>query len=596
VLSATPVGAIGPNGGGTVTVIFEQDVVGTTAADLTAVALGAPRGVRIDVTDLTRRVRVGKRGERTLLDAVSFTLSAGELVAIVGPSGAGKTTLLEVIAGIAPATSGSVHFDGIDLHANLGTFRSVLGYVPQDDIIHADLPVSRTLRYAARLRLPSSTSATEVDAAVRDAMDAVGLTDHADVRVGSLSGGQRKRASIAVELLTDPHVFFLDEPTSGLDPVTSAELIARLRQLADRSATVVFTTHSVEDLAQCDRVVFMARGGRVGFVGTVDEALEQFEVTSIAALYRTLTDPDGTIHPARSAAAVPAIDTRPGDVIRRPVANGITQWGVLTRRTLETFVRNRLTLAILLGSPALVVGMFAILFRPGAFDFQDPSPSSMVMIGFWVVFAAFFFGLTYGLLQICTERTILRRERLVGLRLGAYVASKVAILVPFLLLVVVAMLGVLRLLDRLPSRPLATYASMAAGLLLCAVAALGLGLLTSATVGNTAQATLALPMLCFPAVLFSGAILPVNLMAKAGAAFSVLMPSRWAFEVIGHDLGARRILAQGGSRLGPPLLASYGDAGTGSTGTYWLVLGVFAVVFLVATWGVLVRSTQRPMR
>ena len=259
-----------------------------------------PRGVRIDVDGLSRRVRVRKRGELTLLDAVSFTLAAGQLVAIVGPSGAGKTTLLEVIAGIAPATSGSVRFDGIDVHANLGTFRSGLGYVPQDDIIHADLPLVRTLRYAARLRLPSSTSAAEVDDAVHDALAAVGLTDHADVRVGSLSGGQRKRASIAVELLTDPHVFFLDEPTSGLDPVTSAELIARLRQLADRSATVVFTTHSVDDLALCDRIVFMTRGGRVGFVGTVDEALEQFGVGSVAELYRRLADPDGTTYAAGS--------------------------------------------------------------------------------------------------------------------------------------------------------------------------------------------------------------------------------------------------------------------------------------------------------
>ena len=331
-------------------------------------------------------------------------------------------------------------------------------------------------------------------------------------------------------------------------------------------------------------------------VGTVDEALEQFGVSSVPELYRRLAVLDGPTYAAGAAATVPAPGAGPPDVARRPVASGLTQWRVLTCRTLETLVRDRLTLAILAGSPALVVGMFAILFRPGAFDFQDPSPSSMVMIGFWVVFAAFFFGLTYGLLQICTERTILRRERLVGLRLGAYVASKVAVLVPFLLLVVAGMLGVLRLLDRLPGRPLSTYASMGAGLLLCAVAALGLGLLTSATVGNMAQATLALPMLCFPAVLFSGAILPVNLMARAGAALSEVIPSRWAFEVIGHDLGARRILAEGGSRLGPPLLASYGDAGTLSTGTYWLILGAFAVVFLVATWGVLVHSTRRSMR
>jgi ABC-type multidrug transport system ATPase subunit len=572
--------------------VFEGAGVATLAPSASA----APRGVRIEVEELSRRVRVRNRGELTLLDAVSFTISPGELVAIVGPSGAGKTTLLEAMAGITPATAGCVRFDGIDVYTNLKTFRSVLGYVPQDDIIHADLPVHRTLRYAARLRLASSTGSAEVDDVVRDAIDAVGLTDHADVRVGSLSGGQRKRASIAVELLTDPHVFFLDEPTSGLDPVTSADLIGRLRQLADRSATVVFTTHSVDDLAECDRVVFMARGGRLGFVGTVEQALESFGVSTVSQLYRRLSDSNQTAYPAGPTAPAPVADSGSRDLVSRPAAGGLTQWGVLTQRTAETLVRNRLTLAILVGSPALVIAMFAILFRPGAFDLSNPSPSSMVMIGFWVVFAAFFFGLTYGLLQICTERTILQREHLVGLRLGAYVASKVTILVPLLLLVIVAMLGVLRLLDRLPSRPIGTYASMGFGLLLCAVGALGLGLLTSASVGNVAQATLALPMLCFPAVLFSGAILPVNLMAGAGAALSTVIPSRWAFEAIGHDLGARQILGHGASPLGPPLLASYGQAGTESTGTYWLILAVFALVFLVGTWAVIVRSTRRPMR
>jgi energy-coupling factor transporter ATP-binding protein EcfA2 len=315
-------------------------------------------------------------------------------------------------------------------------------------------------------------------------MNTVGLTEHADVRVGSLSGGQRKRASIAVELLTEPRVFFLDEPTSGLDPATSADLIVHLRQLADRSRTVVFTTHSVADLALCDRILFMARGGRVGFVWTVAEALEYFEVSSVADLYRRLADLENATYAAAMQEAVPPPEAGSRNVNRQPEANAFTQWGVLTHRALETFVRNPLTLAILLGSPVLVVGMFAILFRPGAFDFQDPSPSSMVMIGFWIVFAAFFFGVTYGLLQICTERTIVRRERLAGLRLGAYVASKVTVLVPFLLVVIVAMLGVLRLLDRLPERSLATYGSMTVGLLLCAVAALGLGLLTSAAVGK----------------------------------------------------------------------------------------------------------------
>jgi ABC-type multidrug transport system ATPase subunit len=550
------------------------------------------RGLCVRVDDLSRRVRVRRRGEITLLDGVSFSVAAGELVAIVGPSGAGKSMLLDAIAGIAPPSAGSVRFDGLDVHANLRKFRGVIGYVPQDDIIHADLSLQHTLRYAARLRLSPSTTRSEVDDAVAGAIESVQLGGYADVRVGSLSGGQRKRASIAVELLTEPRAFFLDEPTSGLDPATSAELIVQLRQLADRSATVVFTTHSVEDLDLCDRVVFMARGGRLAFVGTVDDALEHFAVDSVPELYRRLASVEGTAHPTRPPATDPTDGTGSRDVNKRPVASGFTQWRVLTRRTLETFVRNPLTLAILLGSPALVVAMFAVLFRPGAFDFRDPSPSSMVMIGYWIVFAAFFFGLTYGLLQICTERAIVRRERLVGLRIGAYVASKVTVLVPFLLVVIVAMLGVLRALDRLPDRPLSTYASVTVGLLLCAVAALALGLLTSAAVRNVAQATLALPMLCFPAVLFGGAILPVHLMARAGTVLSAVMPSRWAFEAVGHDLGARHILAQGGSKLGPPLLASFGNAGTSSTGTYWLVLAAFSVVFLAATWGVLVRNTR----
>jgi ABC-type multidrug transport system ATPase subunit len=566
----------------------QGQAVATTPSDRHA-------GVRIDVQALTRTVRAKDRRELTLLDAASFSVAPRELVAIVGGSGTGKTTLLEAMAGVTPATAGCVRFDGADLYANLRTFRSVLGFVPQDDIIHVDLPLDHTLRYAARLRLPPSTTATDVDAAVGDAMAAVDLTAHAATRVASLSGGQRKRASIAVELLTSPQVFFLDEPTSGLDPVTSAEVVGRLRHLADCSTTVVFTTHSGEDLAMCDRIVFMAPGGRVGFVGSLNEAREHFRVDTIAELYGRLAnlEPSAVI---AGPTAVPADSGADPGVARRPPPGALRQWAVLTRRTLETLVRNRLTLAILVGSPALVVAMFAVLFRPGAFDFRDPSPSSMVMVGFWVVFAAFFFGLTYGLLQICTERTILRREHLVGLRLGPYVASKVTVLVPFLALVVVAMLGVLRVLDRLPARPFSTYLSIGVTLLLVALVALGLGLLASAAVGNVAQATLALPMLCFPAVLFSGAILPVHLMAGAGAVISLAIPSRWAFEAVGHDLGARRILADGGSPLGPPLLASYGDAGTSSIGIYWAILVAFAVIFLVGTWTVLLYSTRRATR
>ena len=232
----------------------------------TATAGGAgrrTRGVEIAASDLWQTVKGGKQ----VLQGVSFTVKACELVAVVGGSGAGKTTLLEALAGVRPAERGEVRFDGVDLYENFDSFRRLLGYVPQDDIIHADLPLERTLRYAAALRLPEPRSSAEVDAAVERALAALDLSHRADVQVGALSGGQRKRASIAVELLTSPPVFFLDEPTSGLDPASSSELLRLLRGLADAGSTVVFTTHSVQDLARCDRVVFLAREGHLAFVG-----------------------------------------------------------------------------------------------------------------------------------------------------------------------------------------------------------------------------------------------------------------------------------------------------------------------------------------
>lgn len=558
---------------------------------------GRPDGVGLKAEHLTRTLRDGS----DVLHDVSLRVNPNELVAIVGGSGAGKTTLLEALAGVRPADEGRVFVNETDLYADLDFLRSAVGYVPQEDIIHLELSLQRTLRYSARLRLDPSTSDAEIDTAVQDALRTLDLSEKADVSVGSLSGGQRKRASIAVELLSDPDIFFLDEPTSGLDPDTSASLLAVLRRLSHSGTTVIFTTHSVQDLSQCDRIVFLGGGGYLTFVGTIDEALAYFQVDSIEAIYGRLR-PDGASKEwadrlvARETGTQEPPKESPQNHVTRRQPGAMRQWSILTRRTLETLFGNKLTMAILLGSPALVVTMFAILFKSDAFNFNDPSPTAVGMILFWMAFAAFFFGLTYGLLQICTEQAILRREHHVGLRLGPYLFSKVTVLLPFLAVVIVVMLGVLRVLDRLPAQDLSVYLSVGMGLMLDATAALLLGLLTSAAVGNPSQATLALPMLCFPAVLFSGAILPVPVMARAGTIISALMPSRWAWEALGHDLGIRRLFAEGGSPLGPPLLDSYGDTGTYATGTYWLILGIFCVVLIAGAWATLRMTSRRATR
>ncbi len=287
-------------------------------------------------------------------------------------------------------------------------------------------------------------------------MDALDLGERADVPVGSLSGGQRKRASIAVELLTDPRVFFLDEPTSGLDPATGAEFMRLLRRLADSGRTIVVTTHTVQDVGICDRVVFLARDGHLALAGSPREALEYFGVAGFDEVYERLAQEatpavwgerfrsvDGRV-PPRDADAVPVHPRGAASIA------ALRQWAILTRRNVDILARNKLTLAILAGSPAVIVLMFVILFRPGAFEMDSPDPSAAIMILFSIAFGGFFFGLTYGLLQIATELPIVRRERLVNLRVVPYVMSKVAVLLPLLAAVSVFMLGVLRLLDRLP--------------------------------------------------------------------------------------------------------------------------------------------------
>lgn len=558
-------------------------------------------GLRIEAAHLTRRAPGGRR----LLDDVSLDIHPGELVAIVGGSGAGKTTLLQALSGVRPADAGDVWFDGVSVYEHLDSFRSTLGYVPQDDIIHAELPLNRTLQYAARLRLNAGATAPEVASAVERVLRQLGLGERADVPVRALSGGQRKRASIAVELLTSPLVFFLDEPTSGLDPATSAELVRLLQALAAGGATVVFTTHSVQDLGYCGRVIFLASGGRVAYVGSVDEALGYFNVDRIEDVYVRLegnatpderTQTSATQRGSEQDHARASGTGRPTLPARRAQPEALRQWWILTARTAESLIRNPLTMAILLGSPVMIVVMFAILFQAGAFDFANPSPTAITMILFWVTFAAFFFGVTYGLLQIVTERAILWRETLVGLRLSSYLLSKTAVLLPFLLVVDILMLVVLWALGRLPSASFGTYTSVGFTLALEAAGALTLSLLTSALVKNASQATLALPLLCFPVVLFSGAILPVHVMAAAGAAISTVMPVRWAFEGLGHDFGVRALLQHGHSPLGPPLLQAYGNAGELGIGWYWLYLTAFVVVFLVGAWAVLRRTTKYSQR
>lgn len=539
-------------------------------------------GLRIQARSVGQRIR----GAGSVLHDVSLDLAPGRLTVIAGSSGAGKTILLQTLAGLRAPTEGTVLHDG----TQPGSPGPEFGFVPQEDIIHRELPLRRTLVYAAGLRMPPGTTPEAVAASVDRVLEALGLSSRAATPVRALSGGERKRASIAAELLTRPRVLFLDEPTSGLDPVTGAALLRTLRALAEDGTTVVLTTHTLADLLRGDQVVFLSPGGEVVYAGEPGALCGAFGVGTVEEVYEAVAE---GVRVERADPSAVHVTGAPSDLppVRR--VGAVRQWALLTRRGTALLLHNRLSVAVLAGSPVMIVAMFAVLFRAGAFDRAAPDPGSTAMIMFWIAFGAFFFGLTYGLLQICTELPVLRREWLAGLRIGPYVASKLTTMLPVLAVADVLLLVVLRALDRLSAAGWGTYGSLFVSSVLASAAALALGLLASAAVTEPGQATLMLPLLCFPQVLFSGAFVPVPRMTGAGVAISWAMTNRWAFEALGSGVGLESLWGTGASPLGPPLLDSYGDSFGHPASRGWLILAGFTVLFLAVTWAVLVRKCRQ---
>ena len=251
----------------------------------------AEGGIRIDAANVSKLVWDKKtRKKISLVTNVSFRIEPGEFVAVVGGSGAGKSTMLDCINGMRPATDGKIYYDTNDFYENINSYKGVVGYVPQKDILHDDLTVKTALYYTAKLRIRGDLSKEQTFERVRTALADVSLTGKEHLRISALSGGQKKRVSIAMELLSDPKVIFLDEPTSGLSPDLDLEMMDLLKELASKGRTIVAVTHAMENLDRCDKVIFLGRGGRLCFFGKAKEALRWFNKRSFSSIFAALSD------------------------------------------------------------------------------------------------------------------------------------------------------------------------------------------------------------------------------------------------------------------------------------------------------------------
>jgi ABC-type multidrug transport system ATPase subunit/pSer/pThr/pTyr-binding forkhead associated (FHA) protein len=320
-----------------------------------------------------------------LLDDISLNIPPRAFVALVGGSGAGKSTLMDALSGVRPAQRGSVHYNGHDYYANIAAYRTNLGYVPQDDIVHKDLTVERALYYAAKLRLPGDFTDEQIAQRISEVLEDVEMTPRRSLLVRKLSGGQRKRVSIALELLANPSIFFLDEPTSGLDPGLDRKMMNLLRKLADRGHTVVLVTHATTNLNVCDYICFLAQGGRLAYYGPPDEAKAYFGKTDLAEIYASLepTDmnprapeeaevefkrsteyQDYILGPLAAVKCVDAAASRPIETRTRTSRRKAgAQFRLLAQRNLELLRNNRTNLIILLVQAPVIALILMLLIR-----------------------------------------------------------------------------------------------------------------------------------------------------------------------------------------------------------------------------------------
>ncbi len=569
-------------------------------------ALLEPRGIRVDVVNVRKEV-----GDKTLLHDVTLTVLPGELVAIVGGSGAGKTTLMDAMSGVRPATAGQVLYDGRDYYSEVAQYRHTLGYVPQDDIIHREMPLRLTLKYSARLRLPRDTPREAIDSAVDEALDSLDLTARADVRVGKLSGGQRKRASIGIELLTQPRIFYLDEPTSGLDPSTERQMMRLLRRIANDGRSVILTTHATANVRLCDKITVLARDGHLAYFGTPDDALRYFGVTEFDEIYDRLADelsPEEWGHRFRASEAYAVLQagqaapqaaaaarTKGGQGLRfGSPALAFHQLRVLSHRNFDLYARHPSNFVPLAMQPVVFTLLLLALFRPNLFFVGTSNPNAPLQLLYIFSFMVFLFGLLFGVQEIVKERAIFFRERMVNVGVVPYLLSKTSFLGPLLVVCLIAMTALLWATDRLPSAGIHTYFPLVVTLCLTAFAGLSLALLISAAVNTSQLATDLLTPWIAPQVLFAGALFAVAAMNSVGKVIAAGTAVRWSFEGTVASVHLKEnLFAVSSSPIAKSLLIQYREMFNWSPQSYWLVLLPFIVIPFVAA-GVVLELKTRP--
>ena len=526
-------------------VIGDLISIGNITRRFTSDGLDSPVGV--EGVDIVAKDVSFSVGDRQLLNEINFHLGPRTLTAIVGPSGAGKSTMLNVITGRTTPSQGEILIGGRDLHKEYGDLSQRIGLVPQADILHTRLTVKQALTYGAALRFPSETSAAERAERVLEVMEKLELTPRADLRIDKLSGGQRKRASIGLELLTKPSILVLDEPTSGLDPGLDAHVMETLRKLADDGQTVVLVTHSVDNLNFCDNVILLASGGRIAYAGPSSTVFTALGKSNWAEVFRLLSSPEALLLSSKKRSGVTSATTQIAqEKIKKQ--SWVKQLATLSARYIRVIASDKYYLGLLAAIPVLVGAIcYATAGKlglgPGIPNKSglvlNPIARSTLMI---LILGTVFIGLSTAIQEIIKENPIRLREKSVGIRSGTYLMSKVLVL--GVITTLQAMIFAAIVLFNRPLPEQGVFFSNAYLEILLIISLLGLtsmclGLVISALLSSTEQAMPILVGLTMGQVVLSGALPGKN--DGIMALLAPLSPSYWSMNSLASSINLIKI-------------------------------------------------------
>lgn len=487
-------------------------------------------GVQLDAVDIVKKVRI-KFKVKEICSHVNLSIHPSEFVAFIGVSGAGKSTCMKCISGVDKPTSGMVLINGEDLYENYDIIKYNIGYVPQEDIVFSNLTLKDMLQYAAKLRMPDNTTRKERNERIKEVLEIVQLSDFENSYIRQLSGGQRKRASIAVELIADPNLFFLDEPTSGLDPGTERSIMKTLQSMAKMGKTIILVTHNTLNLHLCDKVAFFGADGKLCFYGRPKEALDFFEVDDFVDIYTLISENVELWHDKFENSEYAIVPEPVSKETNKAKVKKKSFWKQLINLILRyiKLISNDIQQLVLLFAQAPIVAiLLAIVSSDEMYSGYEDTKAILFSIGC----ACIWLGLLNSIQEICKEKVILQKEYMADLKLSAYLLSK--FIVQGILAFIQSFI-VVYIFQELVGKPedsilINSFWDTQIICFISILSAASLGLFISSLVKNSNIAMTIIPLVLVPQLLFSGMLFKLDGVADFISNFVLC---RWTVEGLG---------------------------------------------------------------